>query len=80
MKSSRTKSKCEKSKENNDENDCENGRCNPLMSCPAGNFYLFTNTQISILPILLPKPKTVLVNDNRIAKRLAECWHPPEII
>ena len=78
--SSCCKSKCEKPKENKDKNECKNDRCNPLMSCPTGNFYLFSNSQVSIVPLILSKQKAILVNDNRIAKQLAECWHPPEII
>jgi len=78
--SSCCKSKCDKPKEKEDENDCDNNRCNPLMSCPTGNFYLLTSSQISITPFTLSKQKVALINDNRIAKHLAECWHPPEII
>ncbi|HET9746005.1 MAG TPA: hypothetical protein VFP97_09840, partial [Chitinophagaceae bacterium] len=59
---------------------CENNRCNPLMSCPTGNFYLFNISSLSIELFILSKQKTVLINDNRILKHLAECWHPPEII
>ena len=80
VESSCSKSKCSKPADNQEENDCENNRCNPLMSCPTGNFYLFNPSYLSIEPFMLSKQKTVLINDNRISKRLAECWHPPEII
>ena len=78
--SSCSKSKCDQSKGNDEENDCEENRCNPLMSCPTGNFYLFGHSQLSIAPFILSKQKAILINDNRIIKHLAECWHPPEII
>jgi hypothetical protein len=80
----KSQSNCSKSKcdipADKDENDCENNRCNPLMSCPTGNFYLFNSSYLSIEPFIMSKQKTVLINDNRIMKHLAECWHPPEII
>ena len=75
-----SKSKCNIPSDDEDENDCENNRCNPLMSCPTGNFYLFNTSYLSIEPFIVSKQETVLINDNRIQKRLAECWHPPEII
>jgi hypothetical protein len=80
VQSSCSKSKCTKPKKQEDKNDCENNRCNPLMSCPTGNFYLFGPMQLSISPLILAKQKIILVNDNRISKQLTECWHPPEII
>ena len=80
VKPSCSKSKCDKPAEKEDENECENNRCNPLMSCPTGNFYLFNHSYLSIAPFMLSKQKTALINDNRISKGLAECWHPPEII
>ena len=80
VQSSCSKSKCDTQKDNEEENDCEDNRCNPLMSCPTGNFYLFGHPLLSIPPFILSKQKTILINDNRIIKHLAECWHPPEII
>jgi hypothetical protein len=74
------KSKCSQPKEKEDENDCGKNRCNPLMSCPTGNFYLFISSQVSIDFDLISKQKIVLIDDNRISKHLVECWHPPEII
>ena len=78
--SSCSKSKCDQPKDNDEENDCEENRCNPLMSCPTGNFYLFGHPQLAIAPFIMAKQKAILINDNRIIKHLAECWHPPEII
>ena len=80
VQSSCSKSKCDQPKDNEEENDCEESRCNPLMSCPTGNFYLFGHPQLSIAPFMLSKQKAILINDNRIQKQLSECWHPPEII
>ena len=80
VESSCSKSKCEKPKDNEEENDCEDNRCNPLMSCPTGNFYLFAHSYLAAAPFILSKQKKVLINDNRIQKQLTECWHPPEII
>jgi hypothetical protein len=74
------KSACSKPVEQEDENDCEGNRCNPLMSCPTGNFYLFTQALLSIAPLNISKEKKDLINDNRIVKQQNECWHPPEII
>ena len=79
-KSSCCKSKCEKPVKKEKKDDCENNRCNPLMSCPTGNFYLFGQPQLSIAPFILLKQKKALINDNRLQKQLTECWHPPEII
>ena len=78
-KSSCCKSTCEPA-EKEEKDDCENNQCNPLMSCPTGNFYLFGQSYLSATPFILSKQKNVLINDNRIQKQLTECWHPPEII
>ena len=79
-----TESSCTKSKSdpdtNEDEQDCEGNRCNPLMSCPTGNFYLFNHSSIAIDVLIVSKQKKALIDDNRISKHLAECWHPPEMI
>ena len=80
VESSCSKSKCDKPKDNEEGNDCEDNRCNPLMSCPTGNFYLFGQSYLSAAPFILSKQKKALINDNRVQKQLTECWHPPEII
>jgi len=80
LRASCSKSKCNQSNDKEKEDDCENNRCNPLMSCPTGNFYLFGHQLLSITPFILSKQKAILINDNRIIKQLTECWHPPEII
>ena len=79
-KSSCSKSKCEKPVKKNEKDDCENNKCNPLMSCPTGNFYFFGYSALAIDAFIPAKQKIVLVNDNRLLKYMAECWHPPEII
>jgi len=71
---------CGKAKSNEEKKECEEQGCNPLMSCPAGNFYLNSSSHFSIASLIIPKQKTPLVNDNRISKQLTECFHPPEII
>ena len=71
---------CDEPTDKENENDCEGNRCNPLMSCPTGNFYLCNQSYISISPLVISKQKAALIDDNRISKHLAECWHPPEII
>lgn len=72
-------STCEKPVEEKEEDECAGNRCNPLLSCPIGNFYLSGYTQLTIPPYVAEKVKTFLVNDNRIVKQHADCWHPPEI-
>lgn len=78
-KSSGCQSSCSKPAEQEEE-DCEGNRCNPLMSCPTGNFYIFSQPQLSIAALNISKEKKDLINDNRIVKQMNECWHPPEII
>ena len=75
-----SKSKCDKPEPPDNKNDCENNRCNPLMSCPTGNFYLIGYSHISLTAFVQPKQKIILINDNRVLTQLTECWHPPEII
>ncbi|SRR5258706_13734890 len=79
-KSSCCRNKCSKPKREDKGRDCEGDRCNPLMGCPSGNFYVHNYTCISMISWIIPKQKTALVNDNRISNQLTECWHPPEII
>ena len=78
--SSCAKSKCNKPTENDDKNECEKNRCNPLMSCPTGNFYLYGQSWMGVPPFAFSKQKKVLTNDNRIQEQPSGCWHPPEII
>ena len=78
--SSCCESKCNNPGEKKDKDDCQNNRCNPLMSCPTGNFYLFGHSPISIMPFATTREKALLINDNRIVKQMTDCWHPPEII
>ena len=78
--SSCCKSKCGKPAKKQKKNDCENNRCNPLMSCPTGNFYFCSSQPLSIEAFVPAKQKVALIDDNRIQKQLSECWHPPEII
>ena len=75
-----SKTKCNKPEPSDDNDDCESNRCNPLMACPTGNFYLFGYNSISFTSYIPSKQKPILVNDNRVLSQLTECWHPPEII
>jgi hypothetical protein len=79
---SKSKSSCDAPVESEDDNDnnCEKDRCNPLMSCPSGNFYVFNHSQFVIASLFILKQKASLINDNRIVKQTGDCWHPPEII
>jgi hypothetical protein len=74
------KSTCSKEDNKEDKNDCEKNRCNPLLCCPTGNFYLVGQQLLHIIPPSISKKKAILINDNRILKSLSECWHPPEVI
>jgi hypothetical protein len=75
-----SKKKCSKPKPPEDKKECGADRCNPIMSCPTGNFYFPDYSSVSFASLIIPKQKISLVNDNRIQKQLTECWHPPEII
>lgn len=75
-----TPTPCNKPQTEEQKKACEEEGCNPLMSCPAGNFFLFSHTQIAINSFQPAKAKTRLVNDNRLSKQLTECFHPPELI
>ena len=77
---SKSKPECDKPKSDEEKKECENNSCNPLMSCPTGNFYVFGYSTLSIDAFIPAKQKIALINDNRILKYMAECWHPPEII
>lgn len=79
-KTSCSKSSCGEPVESGDENDCEDNRCNPIMSCPTGNFYFFNPFNLILADLQVSKEKKALINDNRISESLSECWHPPEII
>jgi hypothetical protein len=74
------KSKCSKPRPEENKKDCEGNRCNPLMGCPTGNFYIHNYSTIAVSLLIVPRQRAVLFNDNRISKQATECWHPPEII
>jgi hypothetical protein len=58
---------------------CGNNGCNPFMACSIGNFYLIERLSILSTPIVQFANTTFLLNDNRTAESLSECWHPPQI-
>jgi len=75
-----TNKKCSKPENPKSKKNCSKEHCNPLLGCPSGNFYLMSYSTVSLSSFSLPKQKMILVDDNRIAKQLTECFHPPEII
>jgi hypothetical protein len=73
-----TKSKCQKPKPCEKKNDCNEG-CNPFVPCSMGACcYLVENVYSPAAFAVTNKQKPALYNDNRLANRLSECWHPPE--
>ena len=72
-------SNCEDSEPTDENDECENKRCNPLLGCPSGNFYIHNFTSLLFALPIIKKEKPILVNDNRLFMQLSECWQPPEI-
>ena len=58
---------------------CDNNGCNPFMPCSIGNFYIVERLHFLSAPVNQPGKNNILLNDNRTAKSLSECWHPPQI-
>lgn len=71
---------CDDAADSNDENDCDNNRCNPIMSCPTGNFYLIIQSNINLPALEVSTDKKIPTNDNRVVKQTGDCWHPPRMI
>ncbi|HEX5652210.1 MAG TPA: hypothetical protein VFX58_04000 [Chitinophagaceae bacterium] len=69
---------CDMPGDTEEEEDCRENPCNPLLGCPSGNFYLDNSSLVTITAYIILKQETILVNDNRVLTRLTECWHPPE--
>ena len=70
--------KCSKSKPVEQKKKCGSDHCNPFLGCVAGNFYVHNYWIISLdLPLIVIE-KLSPADDNRLAKQLTECWHPPE--
>jgi hypothetical protein len=57
--------------------DCTN--CNPFMGCSLCNFFIGTNQEIEINTTRNIIQKNSANNDNRVATRSSEFWHPPEL-
>jgi len=57
---------------------CAGDACNPFMSCVYGNFFLVTRGSIELPDLTITKEKRTLINDNRLATKFSESWHPPE--
>jgi hypothetical protein len=67
--------KCHKKKQNKTK-DCEN--CNPFMACSLCNFFTNVKHTIDIKTAAPDVQKISVINDNRLAARSSDCWHPPE--
>lgn len=63
-----------------EEKGCEEKKCNPLLGCTAGNFYVHQYATINLFNFSFPKQKLLVTDDNRLQKQLNECFHPPENI
>jgi hypothetical protein len=71
--------KCPKQKQQANKNkQCENNGCNPFMACAYGNFYYTLKNTFIFTSLLKNGDKKIPINDNRLATKLSECWHPPE--
>jgi len=70
--------KCPLSGKNEKKNlPCDNNGCNPFMPCSIGNFYIAVKLHFLSVPIDQSGINNIPLNDNRTAKSLSECWHPP---
>jgi len=68
--------KCSKEKEP-PAKQCDQNACNPFMACAYGNFYLLEKSGFTFTTLSINKTRIILVNDNRLADNLSDCWHPP---
>jgi hypothetical protein len=59
---------------------CDKNNCNPFMACASGNFYTLEKNYIESHSVFTWGEKVTPENDNRLAKCLCDCWHPPENI
>ncbi len=59
--------------------DCARNKCNPLMSCSSGNFYIVEGFFLAYVPGNTKAIKILSSNDNRVLSSFSECWHPPEL-
>jgi hypothetical protein len=48
------------------------------MACSLCNFFTSVKNAIDIKEAIPDIQKISLINDNRLAFRTADCWHPPE--
>lgn len=73
-----SKKKCKGPAKPEKKNNCSTDGCNPTLGCSSGNFYIHQHFQISFATYFAVKQKAIVIDDNRIASNLSECWHPPE--
>jgi hypothetical protein len=73
-----SKSKCNKPANSDDKDNCNSNDCNPSLGCSAGNFYVHHHAGLSLISWFIPRQMIIVTDDNRIAKNLSECFHPPE--
>jgi hypothetical protein len=60
--------------------DCSTNGCNPFMACAYGNFYILNKQAIDHIIQVKETGLIPVINDNRLASALSECWHPPELV
>jgi hypothetical protein len=67
--------KCDKKKQTKTRS-CDN--CNPFMACLLCNYFTKAKDLVSIKITVSPVQRISATNDNRLASRSSDCWHPPE--
>jgi len=76
-----SKAKCHRGKQQPSKNEkCENNGCNPFLACAYGNFYLINKNIFTFNPTAIKKEKMAAMDDNRLATKLSDCWHPPQAV
>jgi len=50
------------------------------MACASGNFYTVEKNNPESYAVFTWREKHTPKNDNRLATRSCDCWHPPEDI
>ena len=74
------KMKCdEKKDQQNKGGKCDRENCNPFMPCVYGNFYTIEKEYNLHSKFDPTREKMAAINDNRLASRIEDFWHPPEL-
>jgi hypothetical protein len=72
---------CNKHKQSpNKPGQCDPNKCNPFMTCAAGNFYTIVKSNLESHAVINWAEKIIPQNDNRLATCICDFWHPPEEI